>query len=518
MGLTLRPLPLAVLLSSAAALAVELTIVRLGAPFVGQSLLPWSAAIASVLLGLTAGHAFGGTVEGAAPQVERLTTWLGAAWGAAGLATLTMPLLVPVIAAVTSTEEGPSGWTVLAIAALACPPSIAAGFSAPLAVRIVSLRKRPDLPRMVGAIYAASALGSVLGTIAAGYVALETLGAVGLALATGAVWIALALVILRRRLSANASTGSVVAAVALVVAGWIGPAGPCLQESRYTCMQLLDRALPDGGLLRFMILDEGVHSASDRDQPNRLHLGYAVVADRLASATLMASPAPGALVVGGGGASLPRAWAASFPQARVTSIELDAKVAALADEAMWAGTLPNLKTIIGDGRAVLRGLPHAAYDVVLMDAYRTRSVPPHLVTQDFARAVATRLTADGVYVSNVIDRAERPLLTLAIAATLAGVFPAVDVWMGDDPAQGTTNLIVAAWKSPDKALRPARLTVPVTVMDAGDAPRRRDVVWQRFDVDAAFARWPQPCRALLTDDWAPVDRLLAGRAACGRAW
>src|SRR5690606_9970416 len=53
-------LPLAVFLSSAASLCVELAVVRLGAPYVGQSLLPWSAAIAGVLIGLTAGHVLGG--------------------------------------------------------------------------------------------------------------------------------------------------------------------------------------------------------------------------------------------------------------------------------------------------------------------------------------------------------------------------------------------------------------------------------------------------------------------------
>jgi hypothetical protein len=40
------------------------------------------------------------------------------------------------------------------------------------------------------------------------------------------------------------------------------------------------------------------------------------------------------------------------------------------------------------------------------------------------------------------------------------------------------------------------------------------VTWRRFDLDAARARWPRACAAILTDDWAPVDRLLAGRASC----
>jgi spermidine synthase len=514
MGMMLRVLPLAVFLSSAATLAVELTIVRLAAPYVGQSLLPWSAAIASVLLGLTAGHVLGGLVAGPAPRVARLVAWLGAAWCAAGVSALAMPSLVWPIATALSSEHGFTTMTVLAIAALACPPSIAAGFSAPLAVRIASVCAVSRIPQTVGAIYAASALGSVLGTAAAGYLGLEMLGATWLARATAALWIALGLGILWPRLPARTFVAAAAAAGALLVLAWSGDAGPCLQESRYTCIRLLERPSPDGGLIRFMILDEGVHSASDRDQPRHLHLGYAVVADRLAARALAASTQPSALVIGGGGATLPRAWAAARPTGQVTSIELDAKVAALAGQAMWAGALPNLATIIGDGRAVMRGLPSAAYDVVLLDAYRTHSVPPHLVTQEFARQVAARLRDDGVFVSNIIDRAEQPLLALSIASTLATIFPAVDIWIGDHPAQAHTNLLVAAWKNPQRALRPADLRIAVTVMGAGEDPKVEHATWQRLDIEAATKRWPRRCGAVLTDDWAPVERLLSGREVC----
>ena len=99
-------------------------------------------------------------------------------------------------------------------------------------------------------------------------------------------------------------------------------------------------------------------------------------------------------------------------------------------------------------------------------------------------------------------------------ATLATAFSAVDLWIAETPAGGTTNIVVAAWPSPEHALRPPQITVDATVMDAGDAVRTQRVTWRRFDLDAARARWPRACAAILTDDWAPVDRLLAGRASC----
>ena len=507
-------LPLAVLLSAASSLAIELAIVRLGAPYLGQSLLPWSAAIASVLLGLTAGHVLGGLASGEAATSRALRGWLSAMWLAAGVAAMLMPVLIGPVATAFSSENGFGLDAVAAIAALAAPPSFAAGFVSPLALRLAARMTQLSLPRMVGAIYAASAIGSVAGTVLAGFVVLERFGAAGLATLAGGVWLLLGALALPARKPAIVAPVYGLVLATIGVLPWLG-GKQCLVESRYTCIRLLDKPLAGGGLLRFMILDESVHSASDRDRPQRLHLGYAALADRLAQAAFEKAAAPRALVIGGGGATLPRAWASADKPVAATVIELDAEVAAIARDIMWAGRNGRLDTLIGDGRAVLRALPRAqVYDVVLMDAYRSRSVPPHLVTTEFDRDVATRLTPSGVYLSNVIDRADPPLLALSIAATLMSVFPAVDIWVAETPTGSTTNIVVAAWLSPEHALRLPQLTVDATVMEAGDAVRTQPVTWRRFDLAAARARWPQACGAILTDDWTPVDRLLAGRAVC----
>ncbi len=509
-------LPLGVFLSAASALAIEIAVVRLGAPFVGQSLLPWSAAITSVLIGLTAGHALGGIVGGSEAGPKQLRGWLAAIWLAAGLSAMLMPMLTGHIAGWLVDDDGFGPGAVVAIAVLACPPSLAAGFVAPLALRMIAATPGQQLPRMVGAIYAASALGSVVGTVAAGFLLLETVGAAGLAFVAGSLWLLLGIIGLPARRAAVVAPvyGGVLAAVGLLP---VLNSGRCLLESRYTCIRLLDKSLADSNLLRFMILDEGVHSASDRNHPERLHLGYAALADRLAQFAFAHAAQPRALVIGGGGATLPRAWANATPPVATGVIELDAEVAVLARDLMWAGRSPHLSTIVGDGRAVLRSMPRSpSHNVMLMDAYRTRSVPPHLVTAEFAHEVAARLTPDGLYLSNIIDRSDPPLLALSIAKTLSSAFAVVDLWMVDQPSGGATNIVVAAWRSAAHALRPTDITVAATVMEAGDATRTQSVTWRRFDREAAEARWPDACASVLTDDWAPVDRLLAGRPVCSR--
>lgn len=509
-------LPIGVLLSAAASLAVEIVIVRLGAPYVGQSLLPWSAAIASVLLGLTAGHFCGGLIGGRSAGLHRLRCMLAVAWLAAGLSALIAPALAEPIALKLLTRNGSDTLTVLAIAALAAPASFAAGFCAPLAVRIVLVLPSIAIPRMIGAIYAASAIGSVVGSAAAGFWLLEKIGAVGSMRLIGCVWLLLALIAMpsRNLTTTDRRLAAVAVAAAIAVVTLVRPHIPCLVESRYTCIQLFDKTLTDGGLVRFMELDDGIHSASDRDDPARLHLGYATLVDRLAKAAFAASDRPHSLTIGGGGATLPRAWAASST-ATVIVAELDATVAAMAADAMWAGKLPNLRTVIGDGRAILRSLPRTdVYDVILMDAYRTRSVPPHLVTTEFNAQIASRLTPRGVFVSNIIDRSNTPLLALSVAKTLAQSFPVVDIWFAVGEEDDVTNVIVTAWKDPGIAFRPADYSAIATVMEGDGPPHSRQVTWLRIDFQMHRERWPQACAALLTDDWTPVDRLLAGRPVC----
>ena len=514
-------LPFAIFLSASASLAVELAIVRLGAPYVGQSLLPWSAAIASVLLGLTIGHMLGGIVAGGTTDIRRLKLWLGLVWFSAALAASVMPGAVSVVVQIFAGEQAPASSVTLAIAGLAFPPSLAVGFVAPLAVRIVVLTPQVAVSRTVGAIYAASASGSVVGTVMAGFVLLESVGAAGLIGFVCAIWIVLGILVLPWRELPAVRTIFGIAAIgsAAAIVLFLAMPGPCLWETRYTCIRLLDRPLADGGLLRFMILDEGVHSASDRDHPERLHLGYAALTDRLARAALSESAGRRALVVGGGGATLPRAWAASgaSPAADVISIELDPVVVSVANDKMWAGGEGRLTTLIGDGRAVVRGMPAAeTFDVILMDAYRTRSVPPHLVTREFAALIAARMSANGVYLSNVIDRAATPSLALSIATTLSEQFPVVDIWVAGGEQEATTNYVVAAWKHHRSAYRPDTESVAASVMNAGEAVQSRIVVWRRIDVAAAAKVWPDACAVTLTDDWAPVDRLIAGRRVCVR--
>ncbi|WP_363093735.1 fused MFS/spermidine synthase [Pseudonocardia sp. 73-21] len=99
---------------------------------------------------------------------------------------------------------------------------------------------------------------------------------------------------------------------------------------------------------------------------------------------------------------MPRHLAATRPGSTATVLEVDSGVVELGRRELGVDTIPGLDVRIGDARTSLDRLPSASADVVVGDAFGSRSVPWHLATAEFADDVHPVLRP-GVYVPNVID-------------------------------------------------------------------------------------------------------------------
>ena len=123
-------------------------------------------------------------------------------------------------------------------------------------------------------------------------------------------------------------------------------------------------------------------------------------------------------------------------------------------------------------------------------------MPWHLTTQEFVRDIDRVLRPGGTYVLNLIDRP--PLrFARAEAATLAGVFEHVAILGPADRLAGRTggNFVLAAAHQPLTSRPSARTSPP------GATPT---IVLSGAEVTAFIAGQDR-----LTDDYAPVDQLLA---------
>ena len=151
--------------------------------------------------------------------------------------------------------------------------------------------------------------------------------------------------------------------------------------------------------------------------------------------------------------------------------------------------------VVGDGRLGVQTRADDSADVVVGDAFGSRAVPWHLATAEFTRDVARVLRPDGVYAANVIDSGGL-LFLRAELATVASVFRHVLLVLGPDAAAGRRgNSVVVASDAPLDARRYRQAVLAVD---------DRGTVLDGTELDAFVAG-----AAVLTDDFAPVDQLLA---------
>jgi spermidine synthase len=486
---------LALFLTSAGGLVLEIVAGRLLAPVVGMSL-------AAVLAGFSAGNWIGGRLAG--PEVGARAGARRLAWtlSLAAVATVAiLPLLRPI--ALGLTGEGMPFLTGLVLTAFALflPPSLCVGVVSPILTKLALDAAPGRSGAVLGRMYALGAIGSIIGTLAAGFLFISWIGSVGTVLSIAVLYAAIAV-----GFAVHGRIWQAPAAAALLAAGltaWGAGSGsfraPCDMESDYSCIRIADAADRFSRPAAVMVLDHLEHSVNDRDDPIMLFNEYAHLIDELVRERRPELRQPSVFFVGGGGYTLPRLWAEDYPGARLVVAEIDPAVTRMARERMWLADRREIRAVHQDARLALQSLPRTpTFDLVIGDAFNDFAVPPHLITREFAEEIAVRLKSGGLYLLNVVDGGEHPLLLYAVVRTLNRVFPVVEVWMD----HGRVS-------SQDRAT--------FVVLSGATASETDDLVAQR-GLRRRWARWPEARLKsgvlssrvpMLDDDFAPVDRLLA---------
>lgn len=496
---------LIVFISNACIMTIELVAGRLIAPFVGVSLYTWTSVIGVILAGISIGNFVGGKLADRYAS-RRL---LGTIFIVAGLASLSVLITASAIG-----ERGlPAatwlplvGRMLLFVTAIFLLPSILLGVISPLVVKL-SLQDLNSSGSTIGRIYAASALGSIVGTFATGYVLISLFGTRAILLGVGALLIAMGLLFGRWLRGATkpalASAVPVIAAVALAA----GPLqatlqGPCLRETDYFCIRVRDETREDGETYRVLTLDRLVHSYVSLNDPRKLVYGYERVGAEVLAYMERHRDSIDAFFIGGGGYTLPRYIEVVHPRSIVEVAEIDPGVTAIAHEMLGLPRDTKVKTINQDARLFLLRLdPARRYNLIVGDAFNDFSVPYHLTTHEFNQLVRQHLTDDGIYMLNLIDGGDLPFAS-AMLRTLGQTFdwiyfiPIGRRWL--DTTRNTFIVLASARPIDIERLR---------TFDGGDGVRNihqwiitseeRNRVMQMGD------------GTILTDDHAPTDNLLA---------
>lgn len=485
---------LVVFLSSAVVMILEITAARLIAPYVGVSIYSWTAIIGVVLAGLSLGNWLGGVwVDAGAGEREA-----GLALAAAAVTTLGVALMLTLVAPVVQSRPmGLMTASFLLALGLFFVPAACLGLVAPM-LTTLALRHDPRAGHVVGRMHALAAVGSILGTFAAGFFLIQYLGTRTVIAAAGAGLLALSFPLLRG--SRGAAAAMTVIAIAVFGAGLArhGMASPCDEESQYYCIRVVDFAgASEPGDTRTMVLDHLVHGISHGPDGTLLMAPYAHLMDELVRRHLgPAASSAHYFFAGGGSYSQPRAVLTAFPAARVAVAELDPVVTQVARERLFLADA-ELTVLHTDARLALASAAPDSYEVVVGDVFHDVALPYHLTTTQYAALVRSRLTEDGIYVLNVVDVFPDPRLVKSIVKTLAVHFGQVDVWLESIPdAQTRVTYVVSASNGPAPPLR----------LESTHGLAR---TWFRVTEPLLNTGTPMASVPELTDDYVPVERLVS---------
>ena len=500
-------LPAVVFLTGACVLVVEVLAVRVLSPFYGNTIYTVSSVISVILLALSAGYYAGGILADRRPSLS----WFFTLILSSGLLLLLLhvagTMALPALGAALSLETGP----LVSAALLFLLPALLLGTVSPYAVKLQSMQA-PDagVGRVSGQIFFWSTLGSITGSLLAGFVLIPRVGVDRILIATGVLLFALGFVPLvvvarrRRRLYAAAAALVLIVATPRASAPAIGDAERVVyQEDGVYQKVTIYEGQYYGRPARFLLLDRSESGAMflDADDPTELVYDYT----KYYSLYKVFSPqVRNALVLGGGAYSIPKALLRELPDAVIDVAEIEQSFFELSKQHFRVEESPRLRNHVEDGRRFLQDAP-TQYDLIFGDVYYSYfSVPPHFTTQEFFALARSRLRPGGVFIANMIGDLSRrqPSLIMAEIKTFQDVFPNSYYFAVESPEKTDLlqNITLVGYHS-DR-----RIDVFAPPVTTHPDPLIRFLRFKVLDVARRFELSPYP---VLTDDYSPIEYVTA---------
>ena len=496
-------------------MAMEIAAGRLMSRNFGQSLFTWTTVIGGVLAGLSLGSYAGGWLADRFDQGRTLSRLFVLSSAAC--------LLAPFVNGLFAAQESlwQYAWPVqiaLRAAGVFLLPSFLLGAIVPVVVK-TALGQGEAAGRTVGVMYAWGSAGSIVGTFLAGYYLIAAAGTLATFALVAMACAALGLLYARRSVLACAwgalcaiafigalvpLPGARILATGLALYEPLSASTIYRDESQYSFIAVW--AAPEKPSDRTLILDRLIHSKVDVDNPSNLEYEYEWIYAAVLDKFFPADRPLSAMVIGGGGYAFPHYLEVTRPGSSIDVPEIDSAVTEAAHAAFGLPRNTTVKTFNMDARNHIddlvrqqRAQPSApTFDCIFGDSINDYSVPYHLTTHEFNDRLHALLGDDGLYLFNFIDLFDTGRFLGAVVNTCRLTFPYLYVFTSFSNPHIRDTFVVVASK------RPLDLTdVPATIRERhpykGDllTPGQMDELRQKS------------CGMILTDDFSPVDNLLA---------
>ncbi|HKW36213.1 MAG TPA: fused MFS/spermidine synthase [Burkholderiales bacterium] len=475
---------LSVTLAGMAVLVVEITAIRMLAPFFGNSIFTVSSVIGIILAALGLGYYLGGTLADRKPSAG----WFFSLIVVAGFSVLLLQFLnavvLPGIGYRLSLVDGP---LIVSLLMFFLPAMFLAMLS-PFAIALLHAGETgKGAGRASGLVFFWSTLGSIAGSLATGFVLIPHWGIGGIVAGTGSGLVLLggAGLLATRKARILPAALALLGVSAGIVLGHGGTAGSEVFAADGVYERIVIRDIPyHGRTARILLQDLGVSGGVYLDDGS-MAFDYTKYFDlyRLFTPELRT-----ALAIGGGAYTVPKSILRESPRAIVDVAETDPSLHALALRYFGLPDDARLRNHVADGRRFLHDTPER-YDLIFSDAYRSFiSAPPQFATLEFFRLARSRLKEDGVLIANFYGSLapDSRAAICSVLRTMRAAFPQVYVVATADPAsEELQNFIFVG----HNASNPERRV---------DLGRAAALEWR------ASAALLESC-PVLTDDFAPLE-------------
>lgn len=441
----------AVFVSGACAMVVELAGARLISPYLGNTIYTWTAVIGLVMAALSAGYYIGGSLGDRHRDRAHLSTILLCA----SILTVAIPFLGWMLLPLTTLIDLVPASIIASL--ILVPASLCYGMVSPYAIKLTG--RGGEEGRSAGRVFALSTVGSIAGTLGTGFVLIPNVQLTHIFI-LAALLMLMASWLAGRKGKAMLMEGAAFAALAALISpfGFLPLFGGTVihqEDSEYYHITVTEDNASEwkggGSVARILYLDNAASSGEFLDGTPAFE--YALKS-RMAY-ELVPDPR-NALVVGVAAGTQVEDLKRRYPGVMVDGVDIDARAVdagrkffSLKDDARTNITIDDAR------RYVRRG--GREYDIVALDAFRGRTVPYNLATTEFLGELKGRMSGDGVAMANIISavEGEKSAAFVRIYNTFSSVFDNVVVLpVGTNPG-GVQNIVIIATDRDVSAFRKA---------------------------------------------------------------
>jgi len=491
-------LPFVLFLTGACVLIVEVVATRILSPYYGNTIFTVSSVIGIVLAALSVGYYFGGKFADKYPTEKFFYSIILASGFSVILLHFLMLFLLPMLGYGLSITAGPLVSAIL----LFFLPSLLLGTLSPFSIKLQE-RHSPGkgIGTIAGEIFFWSTLGSIFGSLFAGFVLIPQFGINQIIIAVASILIILGLLPLIKIGIHKKQIFKIIlfSVIGIILVGAIsqfkGSNIVYSHDGIYEKITIYDGEYA-GKPARFFQQDRSGSGAMFLDSDDLVYdytKYYALY-------KVFTPDVRHALIIGGGAYSIPKALLKDLPNATINVSEIEPSLYELAQKYFKLTKTDRLNNYTEDGRRLLHDTDKN-YDLIFSDVYYSLfSIPAHFTTQEFFEIAKSRLNGNGIFIANLIGDLSRqePSLIMSEMKTFRSVFPNSYFFAVDAPDKiGSQNIIFVGYNS-DKKID---FTDPKITKDDNPIIQslgRKNIDLNRFE----FSQYP-----ILTDNFSPVEFL-----------